>query len=734
MKLHLLTPAFFLLSPPLHAAGHELPSHNKQHTTEHILVTGVRGEANLALDTSADTGSRLHIPLRELPASVSVISQDSMRQLGARTTMEAVESAVGMTGGTGVGSIPGYSTRGFSGNDITIMRDGIRQNTNSQSARPLDSFMFDRVEVLKGPASLLHGEGAVGGAINYVSKLPSQDDSGEALLSAGSWDSYRAGIGAGGASAWENVYYRADFSHHERGGYVHGSDERYTAYGASLLWQATDKTRFTVSGGYFEDDIESYYGTPVVYDAVLGADGLEEVRPANTGTDRLVNARIAKGTRRNNYNSLDNFARAENGYGRLISDITLAGNWELRNELYLATQKLDWRNTEKAVWNPVTQRVDRSSFFLIYRDDTQVGNRLDLHWRGELWGRANQLVIGSLYDHNSQNRNSGQDYPNTPTPASVDLYEPERGYGPDASARRTTKIITQTTALYLENILDLTDQLKLIGGLRYDAIEVERKSYVGEDKYTKTYYPWTGRLGGVYSLNPQFNLYASYSRAAQPVSQLVSLNASRDEFSLQQGQQYEVGAKATLLDDALDLTLAVYDIEKNDILTSEVVNGVRINSQIGAQVSQGMELAASWKLPHQWTLAANVAWNWKAEYQEFNENLGDSVVSRNGNTPPNVAQWVAGVQVNKWFGHWRWQAGLRHVGERQANNNNGIQLDAYTTIDASASYRWQQYTFTLRGRNLSDERYAPWASAGGLTQRLADPRSVELSVHYRFAQ
>ncbi|MBW2941802.1 TonB-dependent receptor [Zhongshania aquimaris] len=731
MKYLLIIPAICSVLPAF--AADELSSNEKYQLTEHILVTGNRYQTSLALDKAAETGSRLNIPLRELPASVSVISQEMIQKLGARTTMEAVESAVGMMGGTGVGSIPGYSTRGFTSNDITILRDGVRQNTNSQSARPLDSFMFDRVEVLKGPASLLHGEGAVGGAINYVSKMPTETFSGEALISAGSWDSYRTAIGVGGPSAVENLYYRADVSRNSSGGYVHGSDSSYDAYGASLLWAPMEAVRFTLSGSYFEDDVESYYGTPVIYDAVVNENGVTEVRPANTGTDRLVNARVPKGIQRNNYNNLDNFARAENGYGRLISEITLSDNWELRNEMYLATQKLDWRNTEKTVWNPVTEMIDRSSFFLIYRDDTQVGNRLDFRWNGEWLGRENQFVIGTLYDHNNQNRNSGQSYTNSPDPASVPLYNFDRGYGPDVSPQRTTKIITQTSAFYIEDILDLSEKIKLIGGLRYDAIELERKSYVGIDKYKKTYYPLTGRIGSVYSLSPDVNLYASYSRAAQPVSQLVSLSASNDEFSLQKGEQFEVGAKASLQGGNLDVTLAFFDIEKNDILTSDIVDGVRLNSQIGSQVSQGVELASSWKLPSAWRIDANLAWNWKAEYDEFNENRGDTVVSRSGNTPPNVAEWVAGLYVNKQQGNWQFNSGVRYVGEREANNNNGIQLDAYITIDAGLSYYWNQYTVTLRGRNISDEVYAPWASAGGLTQRFADPRSVELSVHYRFA-
>lgn len=699
---------------------------------ETVVVRGRRGEGPLPLDKKVATGSRLDIPAIELPASVSVISRDLIRERGARTALEAVENAVGMTGGIGVGSIPAYATRGFTGNDISVMRDGVRQNTNSQSARPLDSFLFERIEILKGPASLLHGEGAVGGAVNYVSKAPSESLQGEALLSAGFWDSYRLGLGLGGPTSIDNLLFRADISRSQAGGYVEDSAEVYDAFGGSLFWQAADNTRITLSGTYLKDDVKSYYGTPVIYDGVIGLDGQEEVRPADTGTDRLINPRIAENTRRLNYNNLDNFARGENGFARLIIETGIGQNWRLRNELYAAKQKLDWRNTESTVWNPETELVDRSSFFLIYRDDLQLGNRLDLSWRGDIMGRPNQFLVGVVYDKNDQLRNSGQDYPNSPIPETVTLRDFDRGYGPDASPEKTAQIITKTTALYMEDVLDITNHLKLVGGLRLDHIDLERRSFLGAPDYTKSYSPLTGRLGAVYAVASQTNVYASYSHAAQPVSQLVSLSAAQDEFSLQKGVQYEVGIKGTTWNNQLDVTFALFDIEKNDILTSEVINNERINSQIGAQVSQGAELALSFNLPRDWRIDANLAWTWKAEFEDFNENLGDEVISRTGNTPVNVSKKVAGLHITRDINNWQLEGSVRHVGERQANNNNGIQLDPYTTVDASIGYAWPAFTLTLRGRNLTDETYVPTASRGGLTQRLAEPRSAELSLHYHF--
>lgn len=705
-------------------------SDRKADETEAIIVEGRRARSTVVLDEPVLTGSRLGIDAFDLPASVSVISHELIQLRGARTAVEAIESAVGMTGGTSVGSIPNYATRGFAGNDITVMRDGIRQNTASQSSRPLDSFLFERIEVLKGPASLLYGEGAVGGAINYVSKLPDDTTKGELNVSGGSWNTYRMGAGVGGPTGVDDLYYRLDVSQSQSDGYVDDSGYNYTAVAAALRYDATDDTTLTLQSTFLKDSVSSYYGTPLIYDSVIDQNGAQSVRRANSATDRVVNARIDGRSRRLNYNNTDNFSKADNSFTRFIVDTNLSERWSLRNETYVATQHMNWRNTESTVWNPTLQLVERGSFFLIYRNDFQIGNRVDLKWSGTLAGRPNTFLIGALYDDNEQIRNSGQTYAASPTPANVPLLGFNRGIGPDVSYQRTIKVTTENVAAYVENVFEPIDRLKLVGGLRYEQIDVERTSYVGGDPYTKSYDPVTGRLGVIFQASDALNLYASYSRAAQPVSQLVSLTVSQNDFSLQKGIQYEVGAKASI--SGTDLTFALFDIEKQDVLTSDIVEGVRINSQIGKQVSQGAELAVAFTLPGELRVDTHAAWTWKAEYEDFFENLGTGVISRSGNTAPNVPKFVAGLFFVKPLGDWELSAGARHVGERQANNNNGIQLDAYTTFDASVAYRWNDTQIVLRGRNLSDEQYAEWASGGGLMVKLADPRSFELGLKYSF--
>ncbi|MBL9206063.1 MAG: TonB-dependent receptor [Opitutaceae bacterium] len=712
-------------------------------TLDQVDVVSEKEKAfSLPLDAAPATGSRLGLANRDLPASVSIITQEVMQFRGLRTAVEAVEASVGMTGGTQFGSIPNYSTRGFGGNNVTILRDGIRQNTASQSSRTIDTFLLDRVEVLKGPSSLMFGEGAVGGAVNYVSKTPDRTFRGEAFGSIGPWDSYRFGVGVGGPLAGDTLAYRADVSVNSTGGYQDRNQQDYFGFAGALSWKPTSRLTLTAFTTWLEDSVESYYGNPVIYDAVVNttvANAQPEVRNFVSATDRMINPRVDPTARRTNYNILDNYADTENSFHRLRADLTLSPNLEVRSESYVATQLLKWRNLESNLWNPVSRLVTRSSFLHIYRDDVLVGNRTDLTWKGEPLGRRTRVLVGESFERNDQVR--GGTPGGVPTTlSSVSLVNPDVGYGPAARFQKTSRIVVETHAFFAEATMDAAPGVKVVGGLRYDHIALQRDTLFNPTvtpatafaTFKKGYRPWTGRLGVVYEINRSLNAYASISTAAEPVSQLVGLNSTQADFSLQKGRQIELGLKGSLADGRVDFTLAVFDIEKNDLLTStlDAVTGIRTSQQIGAQRSQGVEAAVALSPAEGWRVEGNVAFT-DAEYDDFNENLGTGVISRKGKRPSNVPEWVANVFVSK-----RLASGLalsggpRYVSDRFGNTNNSVVAQSYTTVDVSASYPWKRWIFTLRGRNLLDEDYEP--VAGTTMRRLADPLSAEFSAKVHF--
>lgn len=536
--------------------------------------------------------------------------------------------------------------------------------------------------------------------------------------------------------------YRADYAHNETKGYQDRNSQRYDAVALSLGWRVNDKLSLTWFGTFLDDWNESYYGNPVIYDGVVNttiANSPVEVRTFNNTTDRMINPRVDPTARRTNYNILDNFAATENVFNRIRADLRLSPEVELRNETYAATQLLKWRNEESNTWNPVARNITRGALTLIYRDDVLLGDRLDLTVKKPLAGHANRLLIGGVFEHNDQIRGGAPGNITLTIPA-VSLANPAVGYAPATRFQKTSRIGVETHAFHAQDVFDVTPSFRAVAGVRFDHISLQRDTLANSTTATPTpfstfkkgYRTTTGRIGGVWSLTKEINAYASFSRAAEPVSQLVSLTAANNDFSLQKGRQYEAGVKGTFLRGQLDATLAIFDLLKKDLLTTTVdpATGIRTNQQIGAQNSRGAEAALALSPGDGWRVELNGAYT-DAQFADFNENLGAGVISRTGKRPSNVPKWVANLFVAKRFANgFALSGGPRYVSDRFGNNNNSIVAEGYVTLDSAATYTWRKWHFTLRGRNLLDEEYQP--VAGTTMRRLADPRSAEFSTRVSF--
>jgi iron complex outermembrane recepter protein len=714
-----------------------------------VEVPGKRpAPAPLSLDDAASTASHLGLPIRQLPASVSVIDRQEMERRGFRTPLEATVTAVGVTGGILPGSVPRYSMRGFSDNNITLLRDGIRQNTMAQSSRPVDAFVLDRIEVIKGPASLMHGEGAVGGAINYVSRAPEFLPSTELLAAAGSYDAWRIGATTTAPFANNAAAYRLTGALSDSGsGYIERSANRISSVALGLAFKPSADFSGSVQFDGQTEDIASWFGLPVIYDQAINTltGQPRSSGPANPATDVLVNARIDPRTRRFNYNLQDSFTDGKNTFTRAQVNWRASAAFALRAQLYYVTHFLDWRNSENYVWNPNTALVQRDLFY-IYRDDDLTGAKLQAQWDGKPGGLPLRVAAG--VDTNRNNLIRGTRAPGTLPAAAfnVPLLGPNIGatpaqfaqYVPQADAR------VLTHAPFIEAAVDVTPAIKLLGGLRYDRIDVDRIDYLNPAaSANQRYAPTTGRLGAMWSVWPQTQVYASYATSADPVQQFVSITAQQAALSLQKGRQVELGIKQSAPAHGIDWTLALYDIRKNDLLTTSLVNGVSTSQTVGQQSSRGLEAAVAWRPNPAWQVGANAAWT-RARFDDFAETVANPaagqagqpvtvLISRSGKTPPNVPQRTANVYVNfKPLTQWTVSAGVRYVSQRFANNANLIELDGFTLLDAAVEYTHRNWTATLRGRNLSDKLYADWAINQGLQQRVGDPRTFELALRHQF--
>lgn len=675
-----------------------------------ITVTGERSRegAQIPLDQPVASGSRLGLTVRETPASVEIIDRDTMRSRGITTTQQALDSAVGVLGGQCFG-LTCYSTRGFSGTlSLPFLYNGLRYPGLAMS--PRGTFNYDRIEVIRGPASVLHGFGSIGGAVNFITKPADGTQELELLSSFDSWNQRIVGVGVGG-SATEQLAYRLDLSYaggpHGSAGFVdHTSYEYYHASG-ELRLAATDSFTATLAGEFIKDQGEWYFGTP------------------------HRNGHIVDGTEDENYNVADDRVAKHMRWVRLKLEQRLGEAASLSNETYSNNENRYWHNAEVYALHPVLPSVSRSDFLHITHDQELLGNLTQLNLHQPLFGLVNRLVIGYDISRNLHQRDNNSPY--TTGANVVDLFNPVSGVFTTSSPFRPfrkTRLVQQ--ALFVEDYLNLTDALKLSVAARRDWIDLDSHNLRNGAKFDRQWHGNSYRAGLVYDLTAGVTLYGQWSTALETPSQIVTLTEAQRTFDLTQGRQWEAGVKADLPWSLGEVTLAYFDIVRTDILTRDPLNST-LTVQIGEQSSDGVELAVALRPHPKWAIDASLSLL-DARFDEFNERVGAVSVSRAGNLPPDVAEKLGDLWVTFYPSRdWRLAANVEYVGPRMANNANSITMDSYTTLGASISRTVFGGELTLRGRNLTDEVYANRSyGTNGSQFLLGEPRAVELSWHGSF--
>ena len=698
----------------------------------------VRDQAESALRAAqnlpSSTASGLGLKIRELPVAVSVIDQKEMQERGLRTALEATVTAVGVTGGILPGSIPRYSLRGFTDNNITLLRDGLKQNSIAQSSRPVDTFMLERIEVLKGPSSMMHGEGAVGGAVNYISRKPEFTRSNEAYVSLGSFGNKRGGASFTGPVN-DVLAYQVTVGLIDDEGSVDRARNQQKSLSLGMRANITPQFNSLLQYDSSAERLDSWFGLPVIYDAVIDVrTGVRTVGVANTAFHSLVNPRIEPATRNFNYNLRDSYTEGKNEYLRWEASYKVNDALSVKNTAYLAKHYLNWRNSENYVWNPATRRVQRDLFH-IFRNDTLTGDRLELNYKGALG--SGTLLLNAGLDVNKNEVFRGL-RPAGTLPASVfnvPLLSPDSGSVPAAFAKYTpsSSAEVKTRAVFLEAMLETSPGLKWFAGLRHDQLDVDRKDFVTPATSAKvSFSPTTGRVGVNWAATPEWSVYANYATSADPVNQIISVFAAQKDLPLQKGKQIELGSRLQSADGKMDATASVFNIVKTNLLINQIVSGVSVPQAVGQQSATGLELAASWRVTPNWSLDANGAYT-TAQFDDFKEVVGTTTFVRDGKSPANVPKVSANLGATyKFNSNWAASAGARYVGSRFANTANLISLQAYTAVDLAAQWTSGPWNAVFRVRNATNKTYEDWAINFGLQQRLAEPRSAEVSLRYKF--
>ncbi|MBN7796020.1 TonB-dependent siderophore receptor [Parahaliea mediterranea] len=693
-----------------------------QRDLSEVIVVG-QSQRERLLDTQTKTGSRLGLTARELPAIVDILSSDKLLELGARSSLEALNRAPGVNA-TLTATSPGVPTmRGFT--TVGLLYDGVQVGSPSMMSRTIDSWAFDRIEVLKGPASVMYGEGALGGAINLLPKHPQMAEaSAQGIVSYGSYDSARI-AGDINVPLGETLAARVVASHSHGDGYVDDAGSEFTGVSLSARYLPHDRLVVDLAFDYNEDAYDvADLGTPLV--------PLDVARkPSNivSSADGWVVDRALRDT---NYNFGDGIIDSDTQWYRSHLSYQLAEGVEFRNQLSYYHSDRRFINAEMFSYNVDTGLLDRSSGIITHDFDYLI-ERAAVAADFEVGGMRNRLTVGGEY---SDLDFATRRYFVFGDPSlAVALDEPDRGlfpggFGSGAALPAENQMSdVEIRSVFVEHALNLTSRWLLVSGVRNDWIDLKRSVLSSDSDYQSDYDALSWRVGSVFDILPSTQVFAQYSEAIAPVSNFVRMSLTNSTFELTRGRSVEAGIKSSFWNERAELTLAGYWIEQDDIVTRDPINPT-MRVQGGSASSRGLELSLSAAL----TDSLRVDGNYTVLDARFEELLDAQGLSLKGNTPPRVPETVANL-----FAFYdvpgtplTVSAGIRHAGRVFTDEANSIRMDGYTTVDAALSYEFSFGELTLRGRNLGDEFYVEYTDVNSRQFQVAPPRTVEVTLSSSF--
>lgn len=710
MKSFALPAALIGLAPALTLAAEPSASSSSPSTfssaaqlpTVQVTDTAPGG---LGLSRPTTSGSRTGIATRDLPASLDYVDEQTWQERGDSRMADIIGRTVGMTplSPTSYSSLS-FGSRGFTGtNSVGIAEDGVRLGVaSSTTPYPANSWGYERVEVLRGPASIVYGTGTVGATANVVRKQPSKETVREILVGAGSHGTAKLGLGVGGALS-DTLSYRLDaYGHH-----TNGEHDMSRASGGKLMstlrWQPTAALRMELLADVSDEKPARYFGTPTVNGAI-------------------VHELLGR-----NFNTADSDIRIKDKRVRARAQYQVNDWLSVSNELYHFKADRYWRNIEAYSYNPSKQQVTLGDYLELAHDLAQTGNRLE----ATIQAGAHKVVAGWEVSRARFNF-ARNDYAGSTT---IGVNEPSLGYWPNTSPMLPNYRTQATTHdFYAEDAWTLSDKWLLLAGIRRALTDFERNDLVGSASFDKRLNGTAWRLGLTHKLSAQTSLYGQLSQGHDPVTNVLTLNLGNSPFKLTTARQIELGLKQQFAQGQGEWTAAAYRIEKKDIITRDPNNAL-LSVQGGKQSSQGLELSAVMRLSPQWRVEGNYAFV-DAQYDKLIEAGG---VDRSGKRPTNVARNTANLwahyTTHSSLGLWQASLGARAVGSRFADNANTARSGGYTVWDAALSWRPQPHsTYRLTLRNLTDKLYTYSAVSNARAAQAypGEGRRVDLTAEFTF--
>lgn len=684
---------------------------NEEIVLPKVTVTRDAAPASVSgyVTTRSTSASKTDTPLLETPQSISVISSDLMAAQNVSSLAETLRYSPGIQGET-FGFEPRTTfikIRGFDVTQTGLFKDGLKlSNPNFVIGYSLEPYGAERVEIPRGPVSVLYGQAGAGGLVNYVTKRPLFDTFGEITFESGSYDRFQGEVDTGGTLGEDKtVAYRFTGVVRDSDSQVDFVENNRLYLAPALTWKAGEQTTLTILSHYQKDDTQPSQRLPA-------AGTLSENTNGRIPTERFTGE---PGT--------DSYKREEFAVAYLLEHQIEDMLTFKQNVRYYENQVDD-----RTIYPTALLNDQRTVSRALYESFGEVrGLTLDnqLHFEFSTGPLQHKSLAGIDYQHTDSD--SVQTFGSAPN---LDLFSPV--YGSAVAAAPIFKNESTTLdqiGIYLQDQIKFADHWHLALGGRYDYADSETTNHLTGTDSNQSDSAFTGRAGLVYLADNGLAPYFSYARSFLPVS---GTDANGDTFVPETGEQFEFGLKFQPDGYNSFVTLAFFELTRKNFLTPDPITFE--NVQRGEARSKGIELEGTADLDAGLNLTANYTYlEAEVTQSSFTAEIGEPLEY----TPEHKASLWADYTVQEGIAKdWGLGAGVRYIGTSYGNSyaaKNDIRIPGVVLFDANVHYQWRQLQFAVNMHNVLDKEYIATAfTSGGEFATFGPRRMVIGSIKYSF--
>ncbi|MET0265770.1 MAG: TonB-dependent siderophore receptor [Duganella sp.] len=658
------------------------------------------------------TGSKTDSAIIDTPQSISVVTNDELRNRQAETLSQALNYTPGFTSQpTSFNrTADRFRIRGMDVESATSgsMRDGLRLQSNSYDGTQ-EPYGLERVEVLRGAASVLYGQLSPGGVINAVSKRPTRDGVREISVQAGNYDRKQIAADFSGAvPGSDTLDYRLtmlDRKSNTAQNFIN-DDKVYIA--PSLTWRAGADTTLTLLSFY--QKTATRFSAPLPYQLVEGV----ATGPTRIGREDFIGEP--------DYDKMNGEMHAI-GYELAHS---FSPDVKLSHKLRYFEADVTWRylqaqTTAAAIQNASQRGVlarqysDRRERARGIVSDTNVQS--NWNW----FGLRHQVLAG--VDAYQTTYDSANFRGNAP---SLNLLS--YNYGQPVVVNRAvavdrgSRIETLQKGIYVQDQISVGERWTALLGARHDWASQDQTLNRNGATLDKDDEATTWRAGLVYKTENGVAPYASYSESFFPVT---AADANGQSFKPTRGKQYEIGVRYQPAGSNMLLSAAVYDLTQTDVLKYDAAND--IYRQAGEVHSKGVELEAKAELSRAVSVIASYAYT---DARTTRSTIAAEIGQRSEDTPYHqAALWVDYNFAQLGLPQLKAGAGARYKGSTQPS---GIAraMPGYTLFDAMLSYRFNRnWELSANFNNLGNKQFTYCEFA---ICRYGDERQATATLTYQW--